>query len=239
LHLGAAAQALKGWRKARPTQSYPPLTWACTVAIAVQMARHGREDMGLACLLAFDSLLRIGEVSRLFREDIVLGDCFDPRVDEAYRGSGMRIRTAKTGKEQWADIISPAVRVLLRQHIMSCPPRSKLFTFTSDQFRRLFDCVCGELRLPAAYVPHSLRHGGATLLFLLGVPIDKILIRGRWAERKSARVYIQSGRALLLAREVPIAVAMAGRVLSHDIPRAFAEARVWVRANSMVRRMVI
>jgi len=39
--------------------------------------------------------------------------------------------------------------------------------------------VCRELGLSAAYVPHSLRHGGATRLHMAGVPLDDILMRGR------------------------------------------------------------
>lgn len=225
LKLGAAAQALKGWRKAMPTRSFPPLTWSCTVAIAVQMVRHGRLDMGIATLLAFDSLLRIGDVVGLFKEDVLFGNGVDARVDARYKGTGVRIRTAKTGNEQWADVDNADVRVLLEAHAKTRPARSKLFSFTAAQFRRLFKIVCSELGLPSSIVPHSLRHGGATLLFLLGVPMDVILVRGRWAEHKSARRYIQSGRSLLLAMSIPRDIALAGQLLAKNIPRSFAEAQ--------------
>ena len=61
--------------------------------------------------------------------------------------------------------------------------------------------------------------------------MDRILIRGRWSERKSARIYIQRGRALLLAMALPVDVARAGQFLAKHLTRAYAEAALWVRAR--------
>lgn len=54
---------------------------------------------------------------------------------------------------------------------------------------------------------HSLRHGGATHDFIRGMTIEWIMFRGRWASSKSARHYIQSGRAVMLSTAVPAAMA--------------------------------
>src|SRR5690349_2648427 len=43
-----------------------------------------------------------------------------------------------------------------------------------------FKSTCAALGLSERYVPHSLRHGGATRLHLQGVSIEDILLRGRW-----------------------------------------------------------
>jgi hypothetical protein len=71
-----------------------------------------------------------------------------------------------------------------------------------------------SLRLNTRYVPHSCRHGGATALYMAGVPIETILHRGRWASTKSARYYVQSGEALLLAQLPQQAVRDAGRMVA-------------------------
>jgi len=76
--------------------------------------------------------------------------------------------------------------------------------------------ACAELRLPAAYVPHSLRHGGATRLKMRGVPLEEVMQRGRWAVSPSARHYIQAGEAMLLSVAVPRAVAERARELAAD-----------------------
>ena len=54
---------------------------------------------------------------------------------------------------------------------------------------------------------------------MAGVPIEDILHRGRWASTKSARHYVQSGRALLLAEEVPPLATTLARVLVANVLR--------------------
>ena len=54
-----------------------------------------------------------------------------------------------------------------------------------------------------SFTPHSLRHGGATRDYMLGVPMADIVVRGRWAQSKTASRYIQQGRALLVKLDLP------------------------------------
>ena len=65
-----------------------------------------------------------------------------------------------------------------------------------------------------AYVPHSLRHGGATADFLLTGSIERVQFRGRWKSMESVRTYVQTARALLAAQNVPSAVHALGTQLS-------------------------
>ena len=53
------------------------------------------------------------------------------------------------------------------------------------------------------FVWHGFRHGGASRAFLRGDEISSILVRGRWAAESSGRHYIQSGRQLLIAQQLP------------------------------------
>ena len=61
-----------------------------------------------------------------------------------------------------------------------------------------------------------------THVHLLGLPLEETLRHGRWAAMASARRYVQSGRALLLATDVPPRVAEWGRALSTNLVRSFA-----------------
>ena len=81
---------------------------------------------------------------------------------------------------------------------------------------------CADLSLSPDYVPHSLRHGGATHDHITGVPLEEILRHGRWAAVKSARHYVQSGRALLLTTAVPAEVAALARKLSANVLASFS-----------------
>lgn len=197
--LPMSAQALLGWKKLHPGQRHPPLTWELTVAIAVQLANWGRFDMAVGTLLAFASLLRIGELVGLLVEDLLDAQSDDPRVDIRTK-SGVRLRTTKTADNLFADLYNDDVLALLRHLVARKRPKDRMFEFSAGSFRDWFKRAAFVLGLDERYVPHSLRHGGATALYMSGVPIETILHRGRWATTKSARYYVQSGQAMLLSQ---------------------------------------
>jgi integrase len=203
-NLPLSQQAMAGWRKLHPAHKHPPVSWSQTIAIAIKLAAWGRWDMGVAALLSFSALLRIGELVALRRSDVYDADASENRLDRA-AFSGLRLRRAKTGTNQFAELHDRAVMSLLRLHLHSHSSRN-IFDFTADTFRRHFKLACASLGFDPSIVPHSLRHGGATALYMLGVPLETILVRGRWAATKSARHYVQQGRVLLMAQPNPAMV---------------------------------
>jgi hypothetical protein len=88
-------------------------------------------------------------------------------------------------------------------------------------FRKHFKQACRDLGLSPLYVPHSLRHGGATRDHMRGHPMEDILARGRWASTKSARHYVQAGRALLLATKTPVRIATLGETIGRALLYSF------------------
>jgi integrase len=197
-----AEQSLRGWMKSHPAVSYPPITWDLAVVLACQMTRHGYLRHAIGTLLAFDCFLRVGELCTLTKSDIA--DNGDQRMGGEYRGMALRLRQTKTGPNQWVQVEDEKVKTLVRMLLKLClGADDKLFPFTTFAFRNVFKLVRDELGLCSQYVPHSLRHGGATRWHLLGKPLEDILLRGRWSSIKSARRYVQSGRAMLLSVTVP------------------------------------
>jgi integrase len=85
--------------------------------------------------------------------------------------------------------------------------------------------ACKRLHLTEHYVPHSLRHGCATLLARMHWPIEDIMHRGRWAAHKSVRAYIQRARGLLLRQQVPEQTHRLGSHALLDLPFAFSLAQ--------------
>ena len=53
---------------------------------------------------------------------------------------------------------------------------------------------------PSIYTPYCIRRGGATFDFIDSGPLDRSLIRGRWQQLKTARIYIRQGNELFRAR---------------------------------------
>ena len=215
--------ALRGWSRLHPPQSYPPLTWELAVVIGVQMTRSGHFAEGLATVLGFHCYLRLGEICNLRVSDVA--DSGDARVGCEYRGMALRLRTTKTGPNQWVEVKDAAVIALLRQRLSGRRSGTFAFGFSASSYRRLFKAVLSNLGLRSSYVPHSLRHGGATRDHLLGASLEHVLMRGRWASTKSARHYIQAGRAMLLANDVPRPVADLGTLFASDLVSSFSLAQ--------------
>ncbi len=216
--LMTAAKAVRNWARLSESISYPPLTKNLAVLIAVKMASMGYYRQGVATLVGFDCLLRVGELTSLRFSDVA--DCGDSRFPSEHQNMSIRLRKTKTGSNQFVVVRDPAVVVLVRGllKITSKDLDAALFPFSSDQYRRLFKKVCAILGLSSRYVPHSLRHGGATHLFLSEkLAVKDIMVHGRWAALKSAQRYIQGGRALLMTVSIPDDVALLASTFAEDV----------------------
>ncbi len=229
--LHSSALALRGWRRRMPSVSHPPITWDMTVCIAVHMVCKGRWEFGVATLLAFDCYLRVGELMSLTRDDVAMSD--DPRMGSAYKGMSLRLKHTKTGSNQWVEVRRPCVQTLLQQLLDRKPGRQRrrnntLFGASPATYRKYFKASCAALAIGLSphYVPHSLRHGGATHDHIVGWPLEEILRHGRWATTKSARHYIQAGRSLMLSTDVPPDVAELARTLGACVLTSFSLAQL-------------
>jgi hypothetical protein len=142
------------------------------------------------------------------------------------RGTYLRLRHTKTGDNKSVRVLDHSTITLLREVVATTAPGALLFPFTAAEFRASMHRTCALLGLSSRYVPHSLRHGGATRYYtVLGMAIADVMVRGRWAAQKSALIYIQSGLALLAAMTVPERLGAMAVRLAHNITGAFAYAR--------------
>ena len=193
------------------------------MVIGVQMVRGGRLAMGIATVLGFHCYLRLGEICNLRASDVA--DSGDARVGAEYRGMALRLRTTKTGPNQWVEVTDVSVAALLRALLAGRRREDLVFDFSASFYRMTFKAVLSNLGISSTYVPHSLRHGGATRDHLLGASLEQVLMRGRWASTKSARHYIQAGRAMLLATEVPPHIAELGSLFAANLETSFSLAQ--------------
>ena len=213
--LHSSRLALRGWKRIAPHRSYPPLTWDAACVIAVTLRSWGEHKAAIAVLLMFDCYLRIGEMAALRCCDII--DSSSVRMGSSYRGMSICIPKAKTGVNQSVDVRNSLVQRLIAAEIIHDDPHSRASAFglTAAQFRRLFKRACATIGLSRDYVPHSLRHGGATKDYLDGEQVTAIIMRGRWASHRTASRYVQAGKAMLAARtDFPAAIGRLGARLS-------------------------
>jgi len=218
-----ASAAVNGWRALRPPESYPPITWELSCAVAVQMQRHGHTRWAVATLLTHDCFLRISELTSLRKEHII--DSSDSRFGSDYTGMTIVIPNAKGGKDQSVGVMNPQVIRLVRAVVHSTAAGGLLFPGGPSSFRRVFNDICSELNLSSDYSPHSLRHGGASMCYMRGMSVEDILIRGRWKSTQSLRTYIKTLKAKLAAMKAPASVAEAGSIIATDIMKWLSLAR--------------
>jgi len=220
LCLPQARQCLKGWDRHRAKQSHPPLTWELTVVIASTFARAQHSVAAMAMLLGFDCYLRCGEMLRLRRCDDIVPQ--DSRMGKAFTHMAVVLKEAKTGKNQSVTIDNPVVSALLCHWLdllRDTSPDALVFAgLTPARFRTLMRQACIALGVGATpYVPHSLRHGGATADFLRTQDSARVQFRGRWKLQETARTYLQTARALLAAQQVPAHLNQLGSTLDADL----------------------
>jgi integrase len=197
-----------------------------TCAIATAMALFGEPRLAAGTLVAFHCLLRAREMLSVTKDDVVDGR--DPRLDPTTARTEIIIRDAKGGVNQCVHVNDPQVLRLLHslldttgagQHLFGAGPSSY------GAFYRLWRRVINEFGIDSRFVPHSLRHGGATACFMAGVPMADIKSRGRWVRLETAQHYVQTARALVGGALVPVAVSTLGQRAALDITRALALAQ--------------
>lgn len=210
--LPVSEAALRGFERALPSRPYLPMPWELTVAVAVRLAGDGRWRMAIGVLLAFDCLLRINELLALRREDL----------PEHAGGMVVVLKATKTGANQSVVVRRPHVRVLVSLLLADTAPGAKVFPFSAATFRSTFQRCVKRLGVSEHFVPHSLRHGGATRMFLDGDDIKTIMHRGRWLSLKSVTRYVQSCRAALLELRLRPDLMEAGCGLARDVCGAMA-----------------
>lgn len=242
LRLPTARQCLKGWERTRLSRSHPPLTWELTVLLASTLLRSGHHGPAVGMLVAFDCYLRVSELTRLRRCDIVMPR--DPRFGAASTTMAVVLPHTKTGANQSVPLFDSDVAAVLANWMRTVhahsAPRTLVFDFTPARLRQLMYNACvvhGLQHTP--YVPHSLRHGGATSDFLRTNSIEYVQFRGRWKSMESARRYIQTSRALLAAQQVPQRLNDTGAVIAESLFDVFTYAFASVPvANSSRHRRV-
>jgi integrase len=201
-------QLVKGWKKQQLQQKVyrKPLTRELTTVLAVSLLKSGHVQAAVATLLAFDCYLRVSELCNIRICDVGLPGSH--HFGQAFSGMVIGLSHTKTGPMQSVAVKSPLVtrlvQLLIEQHNGVSPTpltsNDKLFDMSVHEYRRLFTSACDSCGLSQyRFTPHCMRHGAATADYVADpLSMDAILLRGRWRDSKSLRIYINSGVFLSL-----------------------------------------
>ena len=198
-HLPGAWRLLKTWSINEVPARAVPFPEHVVKAMAGWAFFKGWNSFGVSLIIGFYCMLRTGEVLAL-RSANLLCHGKDKQVV-------VSLGMTKGGKRQGAaeSVIlgyEQAVKLVKQGKKMS--QLSTSLVRSSAHWRKLFNECLESLGLTEyLFRPYSLRRGGATYWFSMHQSLDRLLIQGRWASQKTARIYINEGLSMLTSMNLP------------------------------------
>ena len=192
-HLQISWRLMKTWTTNEVPNRPPPLTENVLKAMVGWAIFHQHFSFGLSLLVGFYTLLRTGELLQLQSWNIHMISSSQPAV--------ISLGLTKSGKRQGAaeSVTLTEKPVLKLLWVWKQQASSHSFLTTKPHlWRKMFYECLEALQLSSwGFRPYSLRRGGATSLFVKIGSLDKVLLLGRWTAVKTAKIYLNSGLAML------------------------------------------
>ena len=203
-----AWQLLSVWSRLEVPNRAPPLSAHMAMALAGWGLQQGRVDFSAAVLGGFHLSLRIAEILSLSSHLITIGKDF--------RG-GVSLPWTKTSQQRGAreviTIDDPMVGWIILE-ALKVSAQSKVLQMSGPAFRVLFAKGIAALGLTGTgYRPYSIRRGGATHDFLMHHDLQRSLLRGRWGQLRTAKIYVTDGVALV--QELKLTPAMHNSIVHY------------------------
>ena len=193
-----AQQWYNNWCREHTPRRATPLTWGLLQAFAGLCLHLNWKRLACIFLVGFVFYLRTGEALNLHRSDI-LCNLTDGSIV-------IRIASSKTSRSDQQSLAHFDLQLarLLSAILSDFGPDEELWPFSMAHFRNCFSGICSFFDLqPLGFVPYSIRRGGATFFYLKTNSLDAVMIRGRWREAATARIYLDDARATLVKMALP------------------------------------
>ena len=159
-----------------------------------------KEDplFALSLLLGFYGMMRTGEIIGLQRHQVEISCEEGPAI--------ISLGLTKSGKRHGAEeSITISVFEVPRRLFQWKRSRVTNLVSSAYQWRTKFAQYTHAVGLiEFEFRPYSLRRGGATFWFARHGSFDRLLIQGRWSAVKTAKIYINSGLAILAEMKLPV-----------------------------------
>ena len=193
---------MRTWTTHEVPSRAPPLTESILHAMVGWAVFHEHLSFALSLLVGFHGLIRTGELLGIQAWQIHMTSASQPAV--------INLGLTKSGKRQGAaESITLTDQTVLRL-LWGWKQHASPHTFLTDKphvWRDLFATCIEQVKLtPWEFRPYSLRRGGATHYFVKSGSLDRVLMMGRWTAIKTAKVYLNSGLAMLSDLQIPISL---------------------------------
>ena len=199
--LPASWRLMKTWTTHEVPNRAPPLTASVLTAMVGWCFFNEKVSFGLSLLVGFHGLLRTGELLILQSHHIHMVSPTDPAV--------LSLGLTKSGKRQGAAESVTLHDVQLLKLLWHWKRQVGAHAFLTEKphvWRQTFnECLVSLGLHDWGFRPYSLRRGGATSFFLKSGSLDRVLLLGRWTAVKTAKIYLNSGLAMLADLNIPTA----------------------------------
>ncbi len=188
------------WDKLELPCQAVPLTLSSLWGIMGYFWRKGHVAMACGCAIAFNGLLRTGELLQL-----QVSDCHFTE-DQCV----LTLRSTKGGQRRLLQdesviITDPLTLTLLVKLTKGRKPGHLLLPMSPAKFRTLWNHMRKDLSLTdLRFIPYSLRRGGATWYFEATGSFSKTMLRGRWQHLKTCKLYIAQSQQALAHSSLPL-----------------------------------
>ena len=181
------------WQRMELPRRAPPLLAPVLMGMCGYLYSIGEEGAAAGILLGFHCLLRTDEAMSATSTTISLGPHHVGAIALPITKIGRR-----RGAQEICTIDDPSIGQLVQRALRRRRPGERLIDCGIERFRRLFHeaalaCECHTLGLQ----PYSMRRGGATFDFLAHGDVLRTVQRGRWADLKTAKIYVTDGAAVM------------------------------------------
>lgn len=197
--LPGAWRLMKTWATNEVPNRAPPLTEKIVMAMLGWAFFHEEFSFGISLLVAFHAMLRTGELLALQAWQIQMSSASQPAI--------LNLGLTKSGKRQGVAESVTLTDAITLKLLWSWKLKVSSHTYLAQKphaWRKLFQkCLAGVHLDSWGFRPYSLRRGGATHLFTVCGSLDRVLLAGRWTALKTARIYLNSGLAMLAELKIP------------------------------------
>jgi len=183
-----AWQLVSAWQKHELPQRCTPISLDVLKAMVGVAISWDEIPMALSLSVAFHGILRTAETYTMSVSDFT----FNPTLSSCvlalpFTKSGTRFNTVES-----VILDDEALIRRLHMHFQSLSADALVFDGGNRKFRTLFDEIVTYLHLPRnlMYKPYSVRRGAATEFFRATGSLGRTAVRGRWANEKTCRIYI-------------------------------------------------
>ena len=198
-HLKEGWTLLGVWQKNEPPTRAIPMSREQAEAMAGEAMREKNWGMAAAYMAGFTELLRPIEIV-----NILAGDCvFNLEQGTVIVNLGFTKSGKRKGAPEKVVCRDETTTLMLALVLEGRPAGTKLVQGGMASFRMNFASHAAKIRSEELR-PYSLRRGGATYMFGVTGNMSKTTEKGRWANVRTARIYIDEAGVELARKKVSV-----------------------------------